>query len=167
MTNKTSIGIPPFFSLSYWMRLLFMLLLAAAFIGTSGPAVWRLMQSSSRLPITIGTIVEIAETRTSNRSAIYRLVLRDDQGELKFVQLRNNGRILNYLLAQDQAELATRRVAVEHTQDFADKLSFQNGTASILRESGLQPVVQLLIGFIPLLIILLHVQPHLVEQRLS
>ena len=152
--------IQQFYKLTHWGRLFFMILLAAVFIGTTGQAVWEMAQSVRKVT---GIIQETAETRPSTRSATYTLVIRDDQGELDFLRLRNNGRILNYLLAQE--DFPTRRVTVNMRQGTAISLSFFDGDEIVINESRLYPSIKLLIGLIPLFILIFHVRPSLVERQ--
>jgi hypothetical protein len=137
-----------------------MALLVIVFLGTTGQAIWQLAQSTSS---TAAMIVEVTETLTSSRSAIYNLSLQTDQDGRSFVQLRNNGRILNYLLAQEH--IRDRRVIVEQRGGAVLSLTFVDDDDLTIRESRIMPMIQLIIGLFPLLILLLHIRPNLIEQR--
>jgi hypothetical protein len=137
-----------------------MALLAMAFVGTSAQAAWQLLQSSTTVS---GEFVEVAEARTGIQSAIYSLVLRTDQGELIFVRLRNNGRILNYLLARG-GEVMGQQAAVV-IQGSAATFTIQGSEARTVREARIPPAIQLLIGVLPLLILVLHIRPNLLMIR--
>ncbi len=148
----------PFFSISYWARLVLMTLLMIVFLSTSGQAIWDLVHASSLETL---TMVEVSEALTSNHSAIYNLSLQNDQDELEFVRLRNNGRILNYLLAQDN--IGHRRVVVEQKAGEVYALTFLDGAKLTIRESRIAPAIQLVIGLFPLLIFLFHIRPKFIE----
>jgi len=149
-----------FYELSHWGRLFFMGLLAVVFIITSGQAVWEIAQPVSQIT---GVIEDITETKATVRSATYSLALRNGQGELEFVRLRNNGRILNYLQAQE--DTLSRQVTASLRQEVVISLAILDGNGITIRESRLSPSLKLLIGLIPLLILLFHVRPNFVQWR--
>jgi hypothetical protein len=164
MTNSNDVQIQPFYPFAHRATQIFMILLATVFIGTCGQAVWQLSQPSTRIT---GAIVEVSETMTSRQSARYELILRTDEGQLVRVRLRNSGHILNSLMEQDQAGIEGRRVVVETRRGIAEELFAQDGGAGVIRESGIQPVIQLLIGLLALFILILLLWPNLVAGRLG
>jgi hypothetical protein len=149
-----------FYSLSHWLRLLLLVLLAATFLGTTGQAVWQLIQPVESVS---GMIIDVTETRVNSRLAIYNLILRSDQGETHTAQLENNGRILRYLL--DQEPLAQERALVHYQRGKVTSLSFFNNNGITLRDSRVPPVARLLIGLLPLLLMVFHLRPGLMGRN--
>jgi len=145
----------PFFLASHWARMLLMALLAITAAGTMGQAIWQLTQPNSQA---LGEFVEVTETGANDASVIYNLVLRNERGELEFIRLRNNGRILNYLLTQ--RDVVKQRVAVQQSRDVAQRIELLDGVNQTVRESKLSAPVQLLIGGMSLIILVLHIRPR-------
>lgn len=154
--------IPSFYSFSHWGRLAFLVLLAAVVVGTAGQTVWQVALPLNRVT---GTVEAITETQLGDRAASYTLSLRTQQGELTFVRLRNNGRILNYLLSVD--EPSDLRVAVDLRQGLAVNLTLLNRDGHTIRESPAPPVLALLVAIIALFILFLLVCPDLIERRFA
>lgn len=140
----------PFFRLVHWYRLFYLFLLAIVLLATTGQVLWRMSQPIESVP---GVIEEISETRLSNQAASYELSLRTDEDGLAFVQLRNNGRILRYLL--DQEALPESRVIVRHRRGTAVELALLNGTTPTIREQAAPPAVFLLVLLPGLLVLAL------------
>ena len=138
----------PFLRLVLWGRLFYMILLATVLLATAGRALW---QMTRPIDSVAGVIEEVTETRLSNRQANYGLSLRTDEDALAFVELRNNGRILNYLL--NEAERPDNPVIVRHRQGMAVELTFPDGATPTVREPAAPPAVFLLV-LLPGLIVL-------------
>jgi len=90
-------------------------------------------------------------------------VLRTNQGSVHTIQLVNNGRILNYLLANE--ERIPSQVTVHQRQGKVTALDLLDGTGLTIRDSRVPPLVRLLIGLVPLLILAFHVRPGLVGSQ--
>jgi len=151
----------PFFRLVHWGRLFYMVLLATVLLATAGRALWQMTRPVDSVA---GIIEEVSETRSSNRAAGYGLSLRTNEDALAFVQLRNNGRILNYLL--DQPELPNNRVLVRHRQGTAVELTLLDGAMPTIREPAAPAAVFFLILLPGLLVLFLLGRPDLIERRL-
>ena len=151
---------PSFFRLVYWGRLFYMVLLAAVLLATAGRALW---QMTRPIDSVAGVIEEVTETRLSNRQASYGLAVRTSEGALAFIQLRNNGRVLDYLL--DQAELPDNRVIVRHRQGTAVELTLLDGATPTVREPAAPAALPFLILLPGLLVLLLLARPELGERR--
>lgn len=150
----------PFFRFVYWGRLFYIVLLAAVLLATAGHALW---QMTRPVDTVAGVIEEVTETRPNNRQATYGLVLRTNEDALAFIQLRNNGRILDYLL--DEAELADNRVVVRYRQGTAVALTFVDRATLTVREPAAPAALPFLILIPGLLVLLLLARPELVERR--
>jgi uncharacterized membrane protein len=151
-----------FYPLSHWGRVIFLVLLTAVVISTIGHLIWQVAQPVNRVT---GTVEAITEMRLSNSAASYTLSLRTEQDELTFVRLRNNGRILNYLLSVD--EPSRLRVAVDQRQGLAVNLILLNRDGRTIQESTAPPILALLVALIGLFILLPLVRPDLIERRFT
>ncbi len=162
MGNSDGNGVRPFFVVSHWVWLSMLILLAAVSFSTIGQAIWRMAQSDTTVT---GTIVEVAENRFTPVSATYHLVLRTEQGDLTAVRLRNSGRILGHLTASELEEMVGRRALLSVERELAHEMTMLNGTGVTVREFGVRPAVQLLIGLLPLVILLLFLWPRVTDRR--
>lgn len=151
----------PFFRFIHWGRLFYVVLLAVVLLATAGRALW---QTTRPIDSVVGVMEEVTETRLSNRQASYGLSLHTDGDALAFVELRNNGRILNYLL--DQSDLSEVRVVVRHRQGTAVELIPLDGTMPTVRESVAPAALPFLILLPGLLVLLLLARPDAIVRRL-
>ncbi|HEX6383894.1 MAG TPA: hypothetical protein VF177_04415 [Anaerolineae bacterium] len=142
-----------FFWLVHWGRLFFLVVLVVVLLATAGRALWQLAQPTEAVT---GVIEGVEEDRISNRMATYGLSLRTNEDALAFIRLRNNGRILTYLLAQER--LPDSRVIVRHRQGTAVELSFLDGATPTIREPAAPPAVSLLVLLPGLVVLLLLAQ---------
>ncbi len=160
MNTSNSGQVQPFFANSHWARLALMALLAMAFVATTVQAAWQLLQSSTTVA---GRFIEVAEARTGVQTAAYTLVLQPEGGELVFVRLRNNGRILNYLLSRG-GEITGPLTAMIR-QGSVTEISFGGDNSRTVRDARIPPATQLLIGIFPLLLLILHIRPELLFRK--
>lgn len=155
MDNAIDERIRLFFSLSHRARQLLMGLLTAVFLGTVGQAVVRMAQPASQVA---GTIVDLSENKINTRSAQPSLTVQDNQAT-HIIRLRNNGRIWKAL--QSREDLIGLRAVIEVQGGMAVKMVPADGSSQSAREAQFPPLVMLLIGLIPLLLLLFHTQPRL------
>jgi len=159
MDNATDERIRLFFSLSHRARQLLMGLLAAVFLGTVGQAVIRLAQPVSQVT---GTIVDLSENKINTRSAQHTVTVQDNQAA-HIIRLRNNGRIWKAL--QSREDWAGLSVVIEVQGGVAIKMTAAGGNIATISEAQFPPLVMLLIGLVPLLLLLFHIQPQLLGSQ--
>lgn len=159
MDKATDDRIRLFFTLSHRARQLLMGLLAAVFLGTVGQAVVRVAQPVSQAT---GIVVTLSENKISNRSAQQILTLQENQ-TTHTIRLRNNGRIWKAL--QTRADLIGLGVVIEEQGGVAGKMIPADGSSAVVQEAQFPPLVMLLIGLVPLLLLLFHIQPQLLGRQ--
>lgn len=137
------------------VRLVWIGLLTAVFLSTLFLTVSQLIQPVQMVE---GILVALTESRPDHQSATYILTLRTNQGHETAVWVRNNGRILHYLLSLSVAP--TTPITIEQQRGTAVTLQ----TADITIREAASPLISLVVAFLTGLITLLLLRPRLLER---
>lgn len=136
-------------------RVLWVVALTAVFLFTLSQTIWQLVQPTTSV---MGTIVELREERVGVYQARYRLTLRLANGELAQVQLRNNGRILQHLLAAGTPPQTPITLAVQNET----AVSLTGDT--VIYEYNLLPIPAFGVVLLNIGLLLLFLRPGLLER---
>ena len=148
-----------FFSLAQWGCISFLFLLTAVAVATG---VHLATRSVSPVATASGVVGPVEETRLDGWRVGYGFSFRSDAGEVRFIRLRNNGRIMHLLAELPPGSRA--RVFVRSGQ--AVTVQLLEPARPPVREHRVPVVLLPAAGLLALLLLLPLAWPRVVEARI-